>query len=144
MVSWGRRRPPTNWRRMTGNVNPASQTRAPAALLDSCKAHRGCEASVPRQPSCCREQAFIRGEPGETPFEIGNRRFQIFAPSPERSCQDRVQRVSFIEDANALLLGANVDMQDQDRSLKIVDHGPDHRGMLYRGLTMAQIVHWHS
>jgi hypothetical protein len=53
-------------------------------------------------------------EPSETLFEIGNRRFKIVATGPERSCQDRVLRVSFIEDANALLLGANVDMQNLD------------------------------
>jgi hypothetical protein len=66
----------------------------------------------------------------ETLFEIGDRRLKIVATGPERSCQHRVLRVGLIEDANALLLGANVDMQDLDLSLKIVDHGSDHRGML--------------
>src|ERR1700730_151924 len=42
----------------------------------------------PAPPSCCRQQAFIRGEPSETLFQIGNRRFKIVATGPERSCQD--------------------------------------------------------
>ena len=54
---------------------------------------------------------------------------EVVAPGRQRPCQDRVERVSLIENLYALLLGANVDKQDLDRSLKILDHGPDHRGL---------------
>ncbi len=54
---------------------------------------------------------------------------RFFTAGHECPCQARVEWVGFIENPRALLLGANVDVKDLDRSLKIVDHGPDHRGL---------------
>ena len=43
-------------------------------------------------------------------LKVGDRGDEVVAPGRQRPCQDRIERVSLIENSYALLLVANIDM----------------------------------
>jgi hypothetical protein len=67
-------------------------------------------------------------EISEPPPKCGNGCHEILMALAERPRQDRVERVSLIENPHSFLLGANFDTEHLNGSFKIDDHGSDYGG----------------